>query len=119
MTSTDTSGTSTTTTRTVAIGDAVAPSLTIGHVASGRGIWLDERLACVSGSRKEKARVTFARDGALVSAGDDGTVRSWNVDTGQCLQVLPYPGPVWTVAVSADGAFILAGGTAPDRRSQT
>lgn len=44
--------------------------------------------------------------GDVVSASADGTVRFWNVDTGLSRMVLPAPGSVSDLAISADGRYL-------------
>jgi WD40 repeat protein len=62
--------------------------------------------------------LAFARDGQLISGSTDRTVRTWNVDTGACSNVLPHDGPIWAIAVSPDGRYIAAGGI-DDAASET
>ena len=60
--------------------------------------------------------MAYAPDGAtLASSGCDGTVRIWDVRTGQQLQQLTgHTGPVLSVAYAPDGATLASGGaTAP------
>jgi WD40 repeat protein/serine/threonine protein kinase/uncharacterized membrane protein len=47
--------------------------------------------------------VAFVGNDKLASAGPDGAVRIWNVKSGKQEQVLPHPGGIWSLHVSADG----------------
>jgi small GTP-binding protein len=60
----------------------------------------------------------FSADGKRVlSAGDDGTVRLWNVSTGTCVREFKgHTGPVYSVAWSADESHALSGGTGGEAR---
>jgi WD40 repeat protein len=46
-----------------------------------------------------------------VSTADDGTLRVWDTDTGEQVQVLPNPGgtAMWSAEFSPDGTRIVAG----------
>jgi Tol biopolymer transport system component len=49
-------------------------------------------------------RVTFSLDGELIAtAGDDGTARVWDANTGRELTRVTHDGRVWEVAFSPDG----------------
>jgi len=56
--------------------------------------------------------ISFSKDGHFVlTANGDGTVRVWNVKTGESIQTIQvYPSWVNTAAFSPDGKYILAGG---------
>lgn len=46
----------------------------------------------------------------VVSAGNDGTIRVWDVRTGQCLRVLEgHTGPVRSLTVNPSGSLLLSG----------
>jgi WD40 repeat protein len=54
--------------------------------------------------------IAGSRDGTvLVTAGEDGTVRAWDIRTGRELKRLPYAGSA-SVAVSPDGKFVASSG---------
>jgi WD40 repeat protein len=52
----------------------------------------------------------YSPDGRfVVSGGADGTVRFWDVCTGQNLATLGAHSSVWQVAFSSDGGYLAAG----------
>ena len=55
--------------------------------------------------------VAFSPDGHfLVSGSDDMTVRLWNIDSGEQVQVLEgHMGAVTSVAFSPNGQFVVSG----------
>ncbi len=54
--------------------------------------------------------VAVSADGRVISGGEDGTVRVWELDSGRELRRLEgHAGPVRAVAVSADGRVISGG----------
>ena len=54
----------------------------------------------------------FSAGGSIaLSAGDDGTVRFWDVETGrETTRLTGHKGPVNSAALSVDGTFVLSGG---------
>src|SRR5439155_3603357 len=60
----------------------------------------------------------FSPDGGtLATASLDRSVGIWNVATGQLHATLPCEDPVLSVAISADGRFLAAGGGREDESS--
>ncbi|MFM7425111.1 MAG: NACHT domain-containing protein [Elainella sp.] len=56
--------------------------------------------------------VAFSPDGAtLASAGNDGDLKLWQVETGICLRSLSHPQPVRALAFSPDGRTLASGST--------
>ncbi len=63
------------------------------------------------GHRGQANEIVFAPDGeTALSAGVDGTVRRWQVATGEELQVFPGQECVWGLALTRDGRQVLSGG---------
>lgn len=53
--------------------------------------------------------ITFQPEGkCLTSCSNDGTIRRWNVETGECLGTLEFKSAVKSVAYNADGTKLLA-----------
>jgi WD40 repeat protein len=58
----------------------------------------------LQGHTDEILAIAFSQDGQLVASGGiDQTVRIWNVDTNQCLNVLEHPNCLLSLSFSADG----------------
>jgi WD40 repeat protein len=54
--------------------------------------------------------VAFAPVGqTLCSAGEDGTVRVWDTDTGELRRILHHPAQVWSLAFAPDGQTLVTG----------
>jgi WD40 repeat protein len=71
-----------------------------GHTGRIRSI------ACASGVAAKDSKVVL-----LVSGGDDQTMRIWDSESGECLQVFrQQEGWIWTVAISTTGKLIASGG---------
>ena len=66
----------------------------------------------MTGHKGEVYALVFSPDGrSLVSSGADGTVRVWDVNSGNERHTLGgHKGPVWSVAVSPDGSLLASGG---------
>ncbi len=52
--------------------------------------------------------IAFTRDGRLITGGFAGTVTIWDIERREAVQRLRYDGPVYTTAVSPDGALLAA-----------
>jgi len=62
--------------------------------------------------------IAWNRDGRLCSGGSDGTVRVWEVETGECIQTLHHP--CWVTAVSwSDEEFVRVWELHSDTYDQT
>jgi WD40 repeat protein len=58
------------------------------------------------------AAIRFAPDGRAIVGGHDGSVTVWDIDNRREVWRAPgHAGPVYAVAVSADGATVATGGT--------
>jgi WD40 repeat protein len=61
--------------------------------------------------------VIFSFDAkTVISAGQDGTIKTWDVATGQIKSSLTVPGPVSALALSRDGRFVAGSITRPDEK---
>jgi WD40 repeat protein/serine/threonine protein kinase len=66
--------------------------------------------ASLAGHADKVRAVAFAPSGqVLCSAGEDGTVRVWDVETGELRRTLPHPGAVWSLAFSPHGRALVSG----------
>ena len=64
------------------------------------------------GTREGDARDrVHARRARFVTAGGDKFVRVWETATGKEVYKYPHEGPVYALAVAADGKRVLAGGS--------
>jgi WD40 repeat protein len=71
-------------------------------------------MRALQGHRRDVRAVAYTPDGRLVSGGGaDQTLRLWDVSTGECVEKLRMPGPVYAVAASPDGKTIAYAGRAP------
>ena len=68
--------------------------------------------AILEGRRGDIVRsVSFSSDGSiLVSGGDDGTIKLWDVNTGQLKTTLRLGSSVHSVSFSPDGSILASGG---------
>lgn len=78
--------------------------LRVSDFASKRYVWSNSTIPINS--------LAFDDAGAnIVSAGDDGVIRIWQADTGECLKEFPNQGEkIFTVAFSLDNKKIISGG---------
>jgi len=102
------------TSRVVAsLGGAVLCLETIGEdsVAAGTAdakivLFTSERERVLAGHRGWVWSLASLGDGLLVSGSEDGTIRLWDLASGECLTaVAPDRGPVHALAATGDGGF--------------
>ncbi len=67
----------------------------------------------LAGHKGPVRAIAFAPDGgAIVSGGDDGTLRTWNAIDGKAVgapMVIGHPGAIMAISISPDGRTILTG----------
>ncbi len=87
-------------------------------VATDIGIWIYDahtrrELALLTGHTARVTAIDFPADGSfLASCSFDGTVRLWNIDTGEQTAVFTgHRGSIESIAVSPDGKTVVSGGT--------
>jgi RNA polymerase sigma factor (sigma-70 family) len=74
-----------------------------------------ERLANVEAHQGGVKVVAYTPDGAaILTAGDDGTVRLWDARNARQLKVFPHSGRVHLLAVSPDGRSLATAALLPD-----
>ncbi len=87
-------------------------------VATDIGIWIydahtHKELALFTGHTGRVTAIDFPEDGSfLASCSFDGTVRLWNIDTGEQTAVFTgHRSSIENIAVSPDGKTVVSGGT--------
>ncbi|MDE0635645.1 MAG: WD40 repeat domain-containing protein [Candidatus Poribacteria bacterium] len=87
-------------------------------VATSIGIWIydahtHEELALLTGHTSRVTAIDFPADGSFLASGSfDGTVRLWNIDTGEQTAIFAgHQGSIGNIAVSPDGKTVVSGGT--------
>jgi serine/threonine protein kinase/WD40 repeat protein len=68
-----------------------------------------KRRLVLTGHEHDVRSVAFAPNGTLATASFDGTVRRWNASTGELLNTLLHPGPLYCVTYSPDGSIMISG----------
>lgn len=86
-------------------------------VATDIGIWIYDantrkELALLTGHAQRVTVIDFPADGRFLASGSlDGTVRLWNIDTGEQTAIFEgHRGGIEGIAVSPDGKTIVSGG---------
>ena len=88
--------------------------LALGDSRGGVSVWdidTQEKRFAVTGHRGPVAAVLFGSDRkTLISAGRDGFVRFWNIESGKKVTEFRHPDGIQAVALSADGRTLVSGG---------
>jgi WD40 repeat protein len=74
----------------------------VWDVATGK------RTLVLSGHEHDVRSAAFAPDGTLATASFDGTIRRWDVSSGECLNTVDYSGPLHCVRYSDDGSILVS-----------
>lgn len=75
------------------------------------------QIAILSGHQGLIRDMVWSPDGTrIITAGDDGTVRVWDANTGTALSVVEVGTPVTSLAVSTNGQFVAVGLAESDGR---
>lgn len=76
-------------------------------------IWKDYKVEFTLTGHNSKIRVlNVLSDNRLISGTENGEIRIWNTDTGECEIIFPkiYTGLVISIEVSSNGKIISGGG---------
>ena len=76
-------------------------------------IWDLERLELISSLAPNSAHITSLAVSPdkrfIVTGGDDGKARFWDVDRGVLLRTIEHDRPIYTMMISPDGRYLLCG----------
>jgi WD40 repeat protein/serine/threonine protein kinase len=70
-------------------------------IDTGKSIWVME------GHNQDVYRVAFSRDGKFALSGSVDTIRLWEVETGQCVQVITEDYPFLSADISPDNRYLV------------